>query len=216
MYEISTCKIERGRPIIDPTTAAKPLPVKSTANYFQRLNVWQMLGRAAAILAAVGITALIILFVPDIKRLQYYGYPGVFLISLIANASIIVPIPALAVTFTMGAILSWPIVGLAAGIGEALGETTGYLAGFGGRAVIENRDMYDRLHYWMEHHGMMTIFVLSVIPNPIIDLAGIAAGALRYPFYKFLLAAWMGKTIKTLIFAWAGANSVIWIIQLFA
>lgn len=116
----------------------------------------------------------------------------------------------------MGAVLYWPLVGLVAGLGEALGETTGYLAGFGGSAVVENKELYARLHYWMEKHGMLTIFVLSVIPNPVIDLAGITAGALKYSFYKFMLALWVGKTIKTLIFAWAGAHSVNWIIQFFS
>jgi uncharacterized membrane protein YdjX (TVP38/TMEM64 family) len=111
----------------------------------------------------------------------------------------------------MGAVLAWPLVGLVAGIGEALGEITAYLAGMGGRAVIENRDIYDRLHYWMENHGMLTLFVLSMIPNPFFDMAGIAAGILKYEFYKFLIATWLGKTIKTLFFAWAGSHSITWI-----
>ncbi len=171
--------------------------------------------RAGAIVLAIGITLAIFLLVPDINRFRQYGYPGVFLVSLIGNATIAMPVPSLAVTFAMGAVLWWPLVGLVAGIGEALGETTGYLAGFGGRAIIENREMYERLHYWMENHGMATVFVLSAIPNPLIDLAGITAGALKYPYYKFLLAAWLGKTFKTLIFAWAGSHSIVWLIQFF-
>lgn len=115
----------------------------------------------------------------------------------------------------MGAALYWPLVGVVAGVGEALGETTGYLAGFGGAAVIENRQVYRRLQYWMEHHGMLTIFILSVIPNPFIDLAGISAGASRYSFLKFLFSCWMGKTIKTLVFAWAGAHSITWVAKFF-
>ena len=137
------------------------------------------------------------------------------MISLIGNASIALPIPSLAVTFSMGALLSWPIVGLVAGIGEALGESTGYLAGYTGSALVENQRLYKRMQYWTEHHGMLTIFVLSVVPNPLIDLAGIAAGALKYGYFKFLLACWLGKTIKTLIFAWAGAQSVGWVMRFF-
>ncbi|MFC1975951.1 hypothetical protein ACFLXQ_06095, partial [Chloroflexota bacterium] len=78
------------------------------------------------------------------------------------------PVPGLAVTVGTAMALpdEWWLVGLVAGIGEALGETTGYLAGFGGRAVIENRQMYARIQYYMENHGMLTIFVLSAIPNP--------------------------------------------------
>jgi membrane protein DedA with SNARE-associated domain len=65
----------------------------------------------------------------------------------------------------------------------------------------------------MENHGMLTIFVLSVVPNPLIDLAGITAGALKYGYLKFLFSCWMGKTIKTLIFAWAGSQSLNWFMQ---
>ena len=52
-------------------------------------------------------------------------------------------------------------------------------------------------------------------PNPLFDLAGMAAGALRMPVAKFLLWAWIGKTIKMLLFAYAGATSVGWMMSLF-
>jgi membrane protein DedA with SNARE-associated domain len=165
-------------------------------------------------IATAAVTTLVILwFAPQIQRFQQYGYPGVFLTSLIGNASIALPIPSLAVTFAMGAVLNWVIVGLVSGIGEALGESTGYLAGYGGSVMIEDHPLYRRMKYWMERYGMATIFVLSVVPNPLIDLAGIAAGASRHGYFKFLFACWAGKTIKTLIFAWAGANSITWLMQ---
>jgi len=100
------------------------------------------------------------------------------------------------------------LVGLAAGVGEALGELTGYAAGFGGRAVIEDQRAYDRLADWMQRRGGITVFVLSVFPNPFFDLAGIAAGTLRYPLWRFLLVCWLGKTIKTIVVAWAGSQSI--------
>jgi uncharacterized membrane protein YdjX (TVP38/TMEM64 family) len=190
-----------------------PKPPSADPRPKQRLSTRQILSRVLALLIAGSITFGILLFAPQIQKFQQYGYPGVFLTSLIGNASIALPIPSLAITFTMAAILNWVIVGLVSGVGEALGETTGYLAGYAGAAIIENRGMYDRLKYWMDNHGMLTLFVLAVIPNPLFDLAGIAAGASSYGFHKFLLAVWMGKTIKTLIFAWAGAHSVIWLLQ---
>lgn len=165
------------------------------------------------LLISGGVTFTILWFAPQIKEFKHYGYSGVFLVSLIGNASIALPIPSLAVTFSMGAALSWPLVGLVSGAGEALGESTGYLAGFSGSAMIDNKETYKRMQYWMENHGMLTIFVLSVVPNPIIDLAGITAGALRYAYYKFLFACLVGKTIKTLIFAWAGHHSMDWVMQ---
>jgi membrane protein DedA with SNARE-associated domain len=89
-----------------------------------------------------------------------------------------------------------------------LGELSGYAAGFGGRAVIENRKTFLWLEAWMRRAGGITIFVLSVIPNPFVDLAGMCAGALRYPVWRFLLACWLGKTLKTTLVAWAGSQSI--------
>ncbi len=74
--------------------------------------------------------------------------------------------------------------------------------------------MYQRLVAWMERRGGITIFVLSVIPNPFFDLAGIAAGTLRYPLWRFLLFCWLGKTLKTTLVAWAGASPCSLIEQL--
>lgn len=140
----------------------------------------------------------------DPEQFKRYGYPGVFIISVLGNATIILPAPSLAVVSMTGAFLNPWLVGLVAGIGEPLGELTGYLAGYSGKAVVENRDNYDKVVSWTRRYGLAVIFALSVIPNPLFDLAGIAAGALQIPVYKFLLVCWAGKTIKTTLFALGG------------
>jgi membrane protein DedA with SNARE-associated domain len=188
---------------------------KSSDSLRESLNALDILWRSMAILAAMGITIALYLTIgkDQIQRFQEYGYLGIFLTSLIGNASIALPIPSLFFTFVGGGTFNWVIVGLVSGIGEALGESTGYLAGYGGSAFIENQSLYKRMQHWMKKHGTLTIFVLSVIPNPIIDLAGIAAGASRFGYLRFLVACWAGKTIKTLIFAFAGAYSVNWMLN---
>ena len=163
---------------------------------------------AGTMLFAVAITLAIFLFRDRLAHFAAYGYPGVFLVSLLGNATVILPAPSLAAVFAMGAVLNPVLVGLVAGVGEALGELTGYMAGYGGRAVIEDRQMYERLEGWMRRNGAATIFVLSVVPNPVFDLAGIAAGVLRFPLWRFLLSCWAGKTIKTTAFALAGYHSI--------
>ncbi|MFQ5611178.1 MAG: YqaA family protein [Anaerolineae bacterium] len=179
------------------------------------LTPGQIAQRVLAVVVTLVISVTIIYFAPQIERFQGYGYPGVFLISLLGNATVILPAPSLAIIVTMGAVLNWTLVGLVGGLGEALGELTGYLAGFGGRVVIENRRLYRRLEGYMQRYGLWTVFALSVIPNPFFDLAGIIAGMLRYPLPKFLLAVWLGKTIKALAFAWAGAQSIYWLSRFF-
>ncbi len=132
----------------------------------------------------------------------------------LSSATIILPAPSLALVFAMGSALPWLPVGLAAGAGEALGELTGYAAGFGGRAIIEDQKVYGRLQGWMAGRGDITIFFLSIVPNPFFDLAGIAAGTMGFPVWRFLLITWVGKTIKTTLVAWAGSQSVALIEQL--
>jgi membrane protein DedA with SNARE-associated domain len=110
--------------------------------------------------------------------------------------------------FAMGSALPPVLVGLVAGTGEALGELTGYAAGFAGRGIIENRKNYDRMATWMQRRGGITVFLLSAIPSAFFDLAGIVAGTLHYPLWRFLLFCWMGKVLKTTVVAWAGARSL--------
>jgi membrane protein YqaA with SNARE-associated domain len=179
-------------------------PTLSEHSSFLTGKLFRFLVVAVVVVISVGIFALREHF----AELAGLGYSGIFLVSLLGNATIILPAPSLALVFAMGSALPWPLVGLAAGVGEALGELTGYLAGFGGRAIIEDQRTYERLVAWMQKRGGITVFVLSAIPNPFFDLAGIAAGTLRYPVWRFLLFCWLGKTIKTTLVAWAGAQSI--------
>ncbi len=161
-----------------------------------------------AILFTLAITAAIVLLGERIRHFARYGYPGVFLVSLLSNATVVFPVPGLAVTFAMGGVLHPILVGLVAGVGEALGELTGYLAGYGGRAIVEDRRTYERVEEWVRHFGLLVIFILSVVPNPLFDLAGIAAGAFRFPLGRFLFSCWLGKTIKTVLVALVGAKFI--------
>ncbi len=169
---------------------------------------------ALAVLLAIAITVVIVAFREKLQQFGAYGYSGVLLISFMGNATVLFPAPSLAVVFAMGSALHPLLVGLVAGVGEALGELSGYLAGFGGRAIIEDYRMYEKVNRWMKRFGFWLIFALSVIPNPIFDLAGIAAGASGFPLWRFLLSCWMGKTVKTTLVAFAGYYSISFVEKL--
>ena len=160
--------------------------------------------RLLALVFSLGITALIVAFRRELVALQGYGYLGVFLIALLGNATVILPVPSLAVVFAGGGVLNPWLVGLIAGVAEPLGELTGYLAGYGGSVIVEDGERFRRVRDWMERRGFLTLFVLSAIPNPLFDLAGITAGMLHFPVPKFLLACWLGKTLKALVVAYLG------------
>lgn len=152
----------------------------------------------------IGLTVVLIIYRDKIQSLQAYGYPGIFLFSILANATILIPIPGVVFTSAMGAVFNPLWVSLAAGAGAALGELSGYLAGFSGQAVVEDSERYKKVVHWMEKYGDVTILVLAFIPNPLFDLAGMTAGILKMPVWKFLLFCVIGKILKMMMFAYAG------------
>jgi uncharacterized membrane protein YdjX (TVP38/TMEM64 family) len=174
------------------------------------------------ILVLVGVVVFIValfVFRTQVKKLENYGYAGIFLISIAANATIIIPLPGVAFTTAMGAIFNPIGVAVAAGLGAAFGELSGYLAGFSGQAVMERVSLYDLLTKWMKEHQNLVYLMIAVvafIPNPIFDLAGMASGALKLPFWKFLIACAIGKIFKMLIFAYAGYYSIGFVSRMFS
>ena len=174
---------------------------------FHRNQVFRAIVPVAAVLVSVGITVAIILLRDELSHFAVYGYPGIFLVTLIGNATIVLPAPAYAAVFAVGNVMDPVVVGIVGGLGAALGELTGYLAGVGGRPVIENRMLYDRLERWMHKRGMMVvIFLLALVPNPIFDVGGVLAGVLRMPVFRFLLACWAGKTVRLIGIALLGRS----------
>lgn len=161
--------------------------------------------RLLAILVVIGITAAGFIFRDRVTDLQALGYLGAFLVSLVTSATLILPIPGIAIIFALGAFHDPILVGLAAGVGSTLGEMTGYMAGYSGQVLAEHTRAYQRLETWMKRRGSIVILVLSFVPNPLFDLAGAAAGVLRYPLWKFLLFCFLGKTPRNILVALAGA-----------
>ena len=172
-----------------------------------RLNLIRVL----VLLGVIAISAYIFTIRDQADRFAVYGYPGIFLISMLANATILLPAPGIAVVFAMGSVFQPLLVALSAGTGATIGEISAYAAGFSGQAIIERTAMYSRIVPWMHRYGGLTTLLLAAIPNPFFDLAGMAAGALRMPLAPFLVWCLLGKCIKMLIFAYTGAYSVEWL-----
>ena len=166
--------------------------------------------RVASLVAVIGIVALVYSLRDRAQELAVYGYPGVFLIALLANATVFIPAPGVAVVFAMGAVFNPLFVGLAAGAGAAIGELTGYLVGYSGQGLVEDNPVIERVAPWVDRWGALAIFALAALPNPFFDAAGIAAGVFRMPPHKFVPACWAGQTVKMLGFAYAGAGSLTW------
>jgi len=164
--------------------------------------------RIAALLMAVAITVTLVLFRDHVLRFAGLGYAGLFLVGLLGSATVIFPMPGLALAFGAGASLTPWLVGLAFGSGAALGEMTGYLAGYGGSAILSDQFFMGRVATLLRRWGAWMVFALALIPNPVFDIVGVAAGALRIPVWQFLIASWAGNVLKATLVALAGAGMV--------
>ena len=141
-----------------------------------------------------------------VSELEKYRYLGAFLISLIGNASILLPGIVLPILSGLGAVfypvtgLIGPIIiGLVGAAGATIGEIVGYMAGYSGRGLVERVKLYNRLVEWLRRWGAIAIFIFALVPL-FFDLVGIAAGALRFPLGKFVLICWLGRTILYVVF----------------
>lgn len=169
---------------------------------------WLTIARILALVIVIGISVFVYSIRDQVEEFAIYGYPGIFVISFLANATVLLPAPGIAIVFAMGGIFNPLLVGLAAGAGGTLGEMSGYLAGFSGQAVIERADIYEQMVSWMKRNGNLTVLLLAALPNPFFDLTGIAAGALKMPVFRFLFWCFLGVTFKMTLFALLGSASL--------
>lgn len=169
-----------------------------------------VVGITAAVLTIVMAFA-VVYFGEWVRALKGYGYMGAFLISILGGATIIVPVPMLAIVFALGGVMKYTwLVGLAAGLGETVGALTIYLTGYGGGKALQSskhgfiQKSYDRLMGLMERRGSMTLFFLAAVVNPFFYPAALAAGALRFGIKKYFAICFVGKTIKGMTVVYAG------------
>ena len=169
------------------------------------------LGILAVVIAAI-VAALLL---RDDFGAAQVGYGAVALSALVASAGLLIPAPALATACGTALFLNPFLVGLIAGSAESVGELSGYYLGYTSRDVLARSRRYQWLENWMRRRGWLLLFVVSLIPNPIFDVVGIAAGALRYPIWGFLAVVWVGKVLKFLVCAYACNAGADWLTGVF-
>lgn len=158
-----------------------------------------------AIIITVGLFVFSHRYPEKVIAFGNYGYLGFFIVSLVSSTSVILPVPGVLILFPLVAALNPMLVALAGSTGGIIGEITGYMAGHGGRGMANGGRMQERTERWMKRWGTWTIFVFAAVPLLPFDIAGILAGALHYPLWKFLLVGWVGKSLKYIALVYAAA-----------
>ncbi|MBN2331199.1 MAG: VTT domain-containing protein [Candidatus Aenigmarchaeota archaeon] len=138
--------------------------------------------------------------------IENFGYPGVFLVSIASTATIFLPVPGFLFILAASPFLNPFLLGIVSGAGMAIGEVTGYVLGKGGGAALKRKDMkwLKRGERWFsEGRGFLFIVIFAATPLPD-DVTGIVGGIFNYDVKRFLLAAFIGKTLMNIALALAG------------
>lgn len=141
-----------------------------------------------------------------------YGLIGIFLASLLANATLflVVPIDAVIILVSSTKIFNPFLIALFAAVGAAIGESVGYFIGRGGRSVVEEKyhnqlDKIDNLAEKVSKWGFGFIVLMSFVPL-LFDLISVIAGMIEYDLKKFYPAVFIGRFCRYSILAFFGVT----------
>lgn len=169
--------------------------------------------RIGVLLLTVVILLAIVGHKKDFYQFENLGYVGLFLLNVLSNATVLIPLPSIIAVFIGGALWNPFLVGVISGIGNAVGELVGFFLGYGGRGILNHLDgnqktWLEKVETWFRRSGFITIFITSAIPLPFFDIVGIVSGTLNYPVWKFFIATAMGRILRNIILAWSGARII--------
>jgi len=151
-------------------------------------------------------------FIPDFGSFGPFGYVVLFALSLVFSASLFLPVPVFAVVVAAASVLDPLLVGIIAGIASAIGELSGYFVGVAGETALKKKGktggFYQSSKDVFRKWGFWGIVFVTISPITLIDVMGIVAGALRYGWKRFLLAAIVGKIPRYVIIAYTGKIAI--------
>lgn len=162
-------------------------------------------------LATVLMAIAVIYFRDYVRALTGFGYLGAFLVSILGGASIIIPVPMLAIIFALGGIMKYPwLVAVFGASGELIGALTIYMTGHGAGKILSNskhgriQSAYERMLNLMERRGPLTLFAVASVVNPFFYPTALAAGALHFGLKRYIPIVLAGKLIKGMTVVYAG------------
>jgi membrane protein YqaA with SNARE-associated domain len=144
-------------------------------------------------------------------QFELLAYGSVFVASLLANMTIIAPVPfAVAIMATAAKDFNPLMVALSAAVGGSIGELSGYYAGRWGRkiAITDSIVAYDKVEHWIRKYGIWAIMVLAFQPIIPFDVGGIIAGAAKMPVALFLPALFAGKFPKYILLTYGAVGLI--------
>ena len=176
---------------------------------------WQALGAVLAVLALnVGAYAVLATEPAQdaVRGIDDWAYLGTFVLALVTNAGVLIPVPYNAIVLQLVAVVQYPLlVAVLAATGSALGESTGWWVGSKGRAVLPTGGRVGRVVATLQRFtrrrrtAFVGLAVFAAVPNYAFDVAGLIAGASKVAYPLFLVAVLSGRLVRFGLMAAFGA-----------
>ncbi|MFB0561658.1 MAG: VTT domain-containing protein [Candidatus Lokiarchaeia archaeon] len=135
-------------------------------------------------------------------------YLGVLLVSIIGNVTVIFPVPYVIFLWFLVLFRPWTnmlLLGIFAGGGAAIGETSAWLIGRGGQELIEDSSYGKRLVRYGDlierGWGIPLIILFAATPLPD-DVLLLTLGLTDYSLVKAISASFVGKIIMCTLIAY--------------
>ena len=167
-------------------------------------------GAALIAATAASLTGLALFVLPMIDASGPQAYVAGFIINAVSSATIMIPVPGLAVLLVMAKELDPIMLGVAAGVGGAVGDLVGYWIGARGRGTLENVRAYRFARRQMERFGGAVVLAFALVPVLPMDAIGIVAGATRYPLARYIAFTAAGKILLLVSTFYLTAKAFAW------
>jgi membrane protein DedA with SNARE-associated domain len=198
-------------PVTEKKTALEAENPAEGAPVEKKSGRWVFIIGIFCIVITILMAVAIVIYKDQVQELQNYGYLGAFFISILGGATVIVPVPMLAIVFALGGVMPFPwLVAIVAALGELIGAMSIYATGRGaGHAISKSKTgwvqrSYDKLLNLMKRRGAITLFAVTSVVNPFFYPAAFAAGALKFGVKKYIPIVLAGKLIKSFTVVYAG------------
>jgi len=158
-----------------------------------------------AVFGLIFINVAVFMLPIDYRVFGAWAYPGVFVITFLANAAVALPIPYIPVVLQVArAVDVVPLVVLTAAFASVLGESVAYAIGRIEKELFCEHRLYLRLQRVVGRpvRAGLLLFILAVPLNPLFDVAGLAAGALGIPYRVFFWSVFVGRVVRWSIIIW--------------
>ena len=163
-----------------------------------RSTLRKIVSVSAGVLLVVLLALPYLLFRDAIQQVQTMGYLGLLISCALSNAAIFLPTSSTIIVLAAATTLNPWLCILFGGVGGALGEQVSYLCGRIGRQgfVRDSDQSQPKVIQWLHHNAFLTVFLFALIPLPVFDLVGIAAGAMKLSWPQYACAAALGKVTR--------------------